>query len=83
MDSALTQALADFRQGTRRVNWYGKTYADFWRWFSEQEKRLKDLASPADQDELRLELFEITADCDDAGFAVPDERANDVIQRPD
>lgn len=83
MDAKLTQALADFSEGTRRKHWYGKTHADFWRWFSEEEKRLTDMAKPGDLGELRLALFEITADCDDAGYAVPDERADDVIQRPE
>jgi len=83
MDTNLTEALRAFEQGTYRKHWYGKTYADFWRWFSEEEKRLTDLAKPKDLGELRLALFELTADCDDAGFSVPDERADEVIQRPE
>ncbi len=83
MDDALRSALHEFQLGTRHEQWYGKTYAQFWAWFSAQEHALLAQASPADEEELREELLELTADCDDAGYAKPPEWDNRVIERPD
>ena len=78
----MKKALHDFQLATRPAHWYGKTYGEFWRWFSEQEQALLAQAAPEDLDALRVELFELTADCDDAGYAVPDEWTDRVIERP-
>ncbi len=82
MDDDLKSALRAFQLGTRHEHWYGKTYGEFWRWFSDQEQALLAQAAPQDEDALREELLELTADCDDAGYAVPDEWSDRVIQRP-
>ncbi|MFZ7095473.1 hypothetical protein ACOPJQ_08720 [Luteimonas dalianensis] len=82
MDDALKSALREFQLGTRHEHWYGKTYREFWRWFSEQENALLAQASPEDEAELREDLLELTADCDDAGYARPPEWDDRVIKRP-
>lgn len=83
MDNALKSALREFQLGTRAEHWYGKTYAQFWAWFSAQEEALLAQASAADEEELRAELLELTADCDDAGYAQSPEWDDRVIERPD
>lgn len=82
MDEKLTAALREFQQGTRLEHWYGKTYREFWAWFGAQEAALLAQASEADIETLRGELFELTADCDDAGYAMPSEYDDRVIERP-
>ena len=82
MNSTLAQALADFRDSTRHEHWYGKTFGEFWTWFRAREEALLAQADTHDVDALRNALLELTADCDDAGFAVPDEATHDVIKRP-
>ncbi|MBJ6983970.1 hypothetical protein [Luteimonas sp. MC1750] len=82
MDETLTAALREFQLGTRHEHWYGKTYREFWAWFGEQETALLAQASEADMEALREELFELTADCDDAGYAMPPEYDDRPIERP-
>lgn len=82
MDDALKSALRAFQLGTRHEHWYGRTYGEFWRWFSAQEQALLAQASSEDEEALRDELLELTADCDDAGYAVPPEWSDRLIQRP-
>ncbi|GHD72613.1 hypothetical protein GCM10007164_20460 [Luteimonas padinae] len=82
MDDALKSALRAFQLGTRHEHWYGRTYREFWRWFSAQEQALLAQASSEDEEALRDELLELTADCDDAGYAVPPEWSDQLIQRP-
>lgn len=82
MNQTLKEALRQFQLGTRHEHWYGKTYRQFWAWFAEQEKALLAQAAPEDEEALRAELLELTADCDDAGYAVPDDWTDRVIERP-
>lgn len=83
MDDTLKSALREFQLATRHDHWFGKTYAQFWQWFAAQEQALLAQSSPADEEELRAELLELTADCDDAGYARPPEWDDRVIERPD
>lgn len=52
----------------------GKTFRDFWDQFWNLAGDL-----PTDDPDVSWRLCEIQADADDAGFAVPDERLDEVM----
>lgn len=74
----LKAALAEF-SAQAHADQQGKTYRQFWDWFSDQEKVLLAQASPEEREWLEEQLLELTADCDDAGLAVPPEMIDRVI----
>lgn len=52
MNDALKSALRTFQLGTLHEHWYGKTYGEFWRWFSEQQKYLAGPGGPHGSDRV-------------------------------
>lgn len=83
MRREIEQAIAAFYQGVRHENWYGKTYREFWQWFSGEHDRIVAMAAgPAEEAQVREALVEVTAAADDGGFAGPEEMMDKVIERP-
>ena len=83
MRREIEEAIAAFSDGGRHEHWYGKTYADFWAWFDGEHARIMAMATdPAEAEQVRAALVEVTAAADDGGFAGPEEMMAKVIERP-
>jgi hypothetical protein len=79
MDKPALQALIDTFARQAYGDWRGKTFAEFWDWFDKREREILAATPPESEEWMREQLVEITANCDDAGLAVPPERENDII----
>lgn len=81
--ASLTHLIDAFHEAIHTEDWRGKTFRQFWQWFSAYEKSVLEQTPEALHPWMREQLIEVTAHADDAGFAVPSEMIDQPIYKED
>ncbi|MBJ7575774.1 hypothetical protein [Luteimonas sp. MC1828] len=82
MRHELSRALAELDRGLRHENWHGRTFNAFWDWFNATSIEIEAQAAGSELESVRDALRDLRASADDAGYAVPAERLEEVIEPP-
>ena len=80
MRDPLTIAVGELYTGIRHEHWQGKTFRQFWEWFNARCIRIVGAADAGELDELEAHLLEVRAAIEDAGYMVPSDRLDEVIE---
>ncbi|NYZ62936.1 hypothetical protein [Luteimonas deserti] len=83
MRDASTIAVAELYQAIRHEHWHGKTFRQFWTWFNARCIDVVGSADAADLDALGSELMAVRDAVDAAGYCVPSDRLDAVIDAAD
>ncbi|MET0329077.1 MAG: hypothetical protein ABW163_09955 [Luteimonas sp.] len=79
MHDALTIAVGELYQGIGPVHWQGRTYRHFWTWFNDRCIAIVGMAETADLDALGAALLDVRDAVEAAGYMVPSDRLDAVI----
>ncbi len=79
MRDASTIAVSELYQGIRHEHWHGKTYRQFWTWFNDRCIAIVGAAEADELDALGSALLEVRDTVEAAGYMVPSDRLDDVI----
>ena len=79
MRDQLTIAVSELYTGIRHEHWQGRTFRQFWEWFNARCIHIVAVADADELGELEVQLLDVRATVEAAGYLVPSDRLDEVI----
>ncbi|WP_166432755.1 hypothetical protein [Luteimonas yindakuii] len=79
MRDQLTIAVSELYTGIRHEHWHGRTFRQFWEWFNARCIHIVAVAEADELAELEVQLLDVRAAIEDAGYMVSSDRLDEVL----
>lgn len=77
-----TIAVAELYQGIRHDHWQGRSFRQFREWFNARCIQVVGEADAGELDRLGIELLSVRDAIEAAGYMVPSDRLDEIIDAP-